>query len=150
TPSRIMRGLFLAVVMGGSLVGCCGVPSSNCAPATIPTGEWLQDPAAFWCDADLRLETDPHTGAKFCIDRDGLRQGASVMLSSGEPVVLQHYKDDRLHGLYREYYVDGTTAVEGYFVAGQKVGDWQWFHQDGPVALRGSYDENGRMTGTWT
>jgi antitoxin component YwqK of YwqJK toxin-antitoxin module len=45
--------------------------------------------------------------------------------------VQAKYLQGNLHGVYREYYSNGKTSVEGEYVAGNQNGVWKYFTEDG-------------------
>jgi len=52
------------------------------------------------------------------------------------------------HGLFVQYYQDGTIASEGNYEHGLEHGRWRDFHQNGEQAAEGHY-EDGVHIGVW-
>ena len=64
--------------------------------------------------SELRGNPPPRGQKQWCVSPDGTQDGPSVFwYPSGQKAVLATFRGDRLQGLYREWYEDGTLKEEG-------------------------------------
>ena len=64
--------------------------------------------------------------------------------------LLKKYSDNTmvLHGLYEEFYEDGTKFCEGEYADGKRDGVWKFWHPNGLLAKEGIYRES-QPKGKW-
>jgi antitoxin component YwqK of YwqJK toxin-antitoxin module len=60
--------------------------------------------------------------------------------TSGDLVILEHYRNDTLHGLYERYYPEGRQRmIQGAYVDGLMDGSWLFFSSEGSVIGKADY-----------
>lgn len=63
----------------------------------------------------------------------GNREGFSQTYIEGKLFKKMEYLHDMPHGVYEEYYSDGTKKMQGTYNKGKKQGTWKYFSQQGTV-----------------
>ena len=49
----------------------------------------------------------------------------------------------------KSWYESGQLSHTGFYTNGVMTGTWQWFHTNGKPYIIGTYNSNGKQTGTW-
>lgn len=52
-------------------------------------------------------------------------------------------------GPWEEYYVDGSLRAKGSYLNNRKTGEWVYYHENGVLEQKGTYDQEGRPVGKW-
>lgn len=80
-------------------------------------------------------------------------QGGKVLQTkyydNGNIKSITHFKEGIRHGVYKEYYITGNQYSEIFYKDGQKNGETTVWHENGNVAKKGQYDDEGNATGKW-
>jgi antitoxin component YwqK of YwqJK toxin-antitoxin module len=57
--------------------------------------------------------------------------------------------DGKPHGLYQEWSLDGTLAVEAHFEHGQHYGEYKSWWENGQLKEEGTYQNDGQRVGRY-
>ncbi len=55
----------------------------------------------------------------------------------------------RQQGMWKEFYPDGQIKSQGEYLNSKRVGEWVFYHPNGKVEQKGTYDKKGKAQGLW-
>jgi antitoxin component YwqK of YwqJK toxin-antitoxin module len=124
----------------------------------------LQEEVAELAKLDIKTEYYPNGKPKIVASYknnvpEGVRREYSV---DGEIVAGYIFRSGTLigegiineagikHGLWKEYFPNGTLKEEGIYDKGNRTGEWRFYHPNGQLEQIGSYNKEGKEDGIWT
>ncbi|MCB9256197.1 MAG: energy transducer TonB [Chitinophagales bacterium] len=66
-------------------------------------------------------------------------------IASESLVKFYNFQNDVLHGLIKEYYLDGKEKLVAEYFLGEPVHEWKEYDQEGNLILHRTFDENSRL-----
>lgn len=70
---------------------------------------------------------------------DYKKHGEWIYFKEKKKTKIEHYKNDKLHGLYTEYYPNKKIKLEGSYIIGNKSGVWTKFAENGGIIEKSSF-----------
>lgn len=68
-----------------------------------------------------------------------------IHIETGEIVKKYNFKNDILHGIISEYYIDGTIKLEAEYDNGLPINEWKEYDEFGRIKLHRTFDETSRV-----
>ncbi len=143
------RTISVLAVFMTLLIGCSSTEQSVLYDDLEQKDDAIYYQDALYTGTFIRKDSQQRVRAKGYLVA-GQLQGEVVSYDIYARVIrTEHFKDGKPHGIFTQFYEDGTIEEQGQFEAGEVVGKWLLYYETGALA-RESFHKNDRPEGQWT